>query len=141
MSKSYQKAKGRSPSSGQFVGIPVVVLDHEDFRNLSNSAKISLLAILREFNGRNNGDLSLPLSRAKQWGIKSSATLVEAIRELEIANLIIRTRDPSLMRFSLRGQCSLFAVTWRPIDECGGKHDYLPTSSAPRKFALEKLIK
>ena len=141
MSKSYQKSKGRSTSPGQFVGIPIVVLDHEDFRNLSNSAKIALIAILREFNGKNNGDLSLPLSRARQWGIKSSATLVESIRELESVNLIIRTRDPSLMRFALRGQCSLFAVTWRPIDECGGKHDYLPTAAAPRKFSLEKLLK
>lgn len=141
MSKSYQKSKGRSTSFGQFVGIPIVVLDNADFRNLSNSAKIALLAILREYNGRNNGDLSLPLSRAKQWGIKSSATLVEAIRELEIANLIIRTRDPTIMRYSLRGQCSLFAVTWKPIDECNGKHDCLPTASAPRKFSLEKLIK
>ena len=29
---------------------------------------------------------------------------------------------------------NLYAITWQPIDECGGKLDVKPTTNAPRKL-------
>lgn len=136
MSKSYSKAKGRGSFKMTFSALPHCVLDSTDFRNLTASAKVILVACARQYNGKNNGDLSLPLSYLKKWGIKSSATVTACKKELVAANLIICTKDPTRDRKNPHGQCALFALSWLAIDACGGKHDYQPTAVAPRNFQV-----
>lgn len=137
MSLTTQKAKGRK-GSGRYVGIPVTVLDSSDYRTASLAAKAVLMILAYQYRGKNNGDLSAPLSEAKRWGINHPKTLAKAIRELESADLILRTRDPTRNRTNPHGQCSLFALTWLALDECEGKHDLKPTHAPLRKFSLEK---
>lgn len=126
-----QKTKNRR-QSGWFARLPAVLMDTEDFRMISGSAHKVLLALLRQYRGNNNGDLSIPHSEARKWGIGSKTTLQKAIQELIDRNLIIKTREGY---FTNPGsKCCLYAVTWEPIDECGGKLDVEPTTTAPRKF-------
>lgn len=141
MSKSYAKAKGRGQLRSTFSALPHCLLDCSDFRNLSSTSKVMLIACARLFNGRNNGDLSMPLAYLKKWGIKSSATATQCKKELIGADLLICTRDPTRDRKNPHGQCALFALSWLPIDECGGKHEYQPTITALRKFQVSNLVK
>lgn len=83
-----------------------------------------------QFRGYNNGDLSAPFSLAQQWGIGSKTTLAKGIRELEKAELIIRTRDSHFQKPSAK--CCLYALSWLPINECSGKLDVSPTTTAPK---------
>lgn len=133
MARSYSKSKGRSDGS-RFMSLPYSVLDSEDYRSLSCAAKNVLTALFWQFNGGNNGDLSLTHARAKEWGIKSKSTLASALQALIAKNLIIRTRDPLRDRQNPHGQCSLYAVTWLKIHECGGKLDVSPTQAPPKSF-------
>ncbi len=134
MAKSYAKAKGRSAKEGAFVGLPHKVVDSESFRLLSGAAVKILIRIVRQYNGHNNGDLCAPASYASALGIGSETTWYRAIKELIAADLIVCTRDPVRNRQNPHGQCSLYALTWRGIDECNGKLDIKPNAIALRKF-------
>lgn len=135
MAKSYGKAKGRR-DGGTYIGIPHSVMDSADFRSLSGSAMIALMALVRQFNGHNNGDYSLTHSMAKEWRIGSKTTLANALGELMKKNLIVRTRDPTRDKQNPHGQCALYGVTWKPIDYCKGKLDIEPTNTPLRAFSL-----
>ena len=136
--KTHGKMKGRQ-DRGRFVALPLAVLESPDFLGLSHTARTALLALLAKYNGRNNGDLSLPFTRATQWGINSKTTLAKALKELMERGLIIRSRDPLRMRDNPHGQCSLYALMWEPVHECGGKHELAATVAPHRSFARQPL--
>lgn len=116
--------------------LPHAVMDSEDFRRMSGSAHKILMELIRQYRGSNNGDLSATFAQASEWGIGSKSTLVNALEELQARNLIVRTREG---RFTNPGGCcSLYALTWLPINECDGKLDVSPTTTPPRKFSLER---
>ncbi len=129
------RAKGRK-FSGQFLALPSVVLNCEDFKNLSGSATKLLIMLGEQYRGHNNGDLSAPFSKARLWGIRSQQTLAKALKELLSARLIVKTREGYFLNPGRK--CALYALTWHPIDECGGKLDVLATTTAPRQFSLER---
>jgi hypothetical protein len=137
MTASYSKSKARKGSGG-FITIPHVVLDSESYCMLSGNALKVLMAIYHQYKGGNNGDLCAPFSYAKKYRIASETTWYKSIKELIAADLILCTRDPIKLRNNAGGQCSLYAVTWRPINECKGKIDVSATTTPPRKFSLEK---
>jgi hypothetical protein len=111
-------------------------MDSDDFRALSGGALKVLLGILRQYRGANNGDMSATFTQAKSWGIGSKATLVKALDELQCCSLIIKTREGKFIRPG--GCCALYAISWRPIDECEGKLEVSATVTPPRKFTLER---
>jgi len=128
MSKlSYAAKKGRS-KAGSFLSLPHVVLNCDDYVNLSHLGIKLLIDISMQYDGKNNGNLSATFSILKKRGWKSTASLAKALKELLAKNLIKKTRQGG------RNQCCLYAVTWRPIDECGGKLDVKSTTVAPRRF-------
>lgn len=135
MARSLRKSKGRNPA-GTFAALPHVVMDSEDFRALSGGALKVLMGLLRQYRGCNNGDLSATFTQAEAWGVGSKTTLAKALRELQEHNLIICTRDGRFVKPG--GCCALYALSWRPIDECGGKLEVVPTITPPRKFSLER---
>jgi len=135
MAKSRLKSKGRK-ESGRFILLPLNVLDSQDFKALSGIAVKVLLNLLKQYNGSNNGDLSATFTLAKGWGLKSRTTLAKALRELQESNLIICTREGRFIKPG--GCCSLYAISWKPIDECGGKLEVSHTITPPRKFSLER---
>ncbi|MDN3523520.1 hypothetical protein [Halomonas ramblicola] len=114
--------------------IPKRVMDLEDFRTLSPSAKTVLLALGFQYNGKNNGNLSATHNTMQEWGGMAKATLAKSLRELQDRNLIMKTRQNQHGREGAR--CALYAFTWAPIDDCPGKMlDVTPTITAPRKLS------
>lgn len=139
MAKTFGKAKGRR-ESGTYTALPHALIDHPDFANLSASALRVLICLARQYNGRNNGDLSAPLSRVKESGVKSSASLSTALDELKQKRWIICTRMGRFMKPGAR--CSLYGLTWLPINECPGKDLEHPETVVPlRSLSLEKRAK
>ena len=143
MTKRTANRKGMKPNGrGQhyprgFAGIPRIVLDTDDFRQLPATAKVVLFALAYQYQGNNNGDLTAAHSVIKRWGIASKTTLGNAVETLLKADLIVRTREGRFLNPG--GQCALYALTWQPIDECNGKLDVAATRRPPRAFSLEKI--
>jgi len=81
-----------------------------------------------QYNGGNNGDLSMTWSQMKARCWKSRDTLNKARRELLDHGLIIQTRQGG------KHFPSLYAVSIREIDECRGKHDCPSTKLPPHDW-------
>jgi len=102
---------------GQFLAIPHAVLKSANFRELSAKAVKLLLDIGQHYNGNNNGDLEASWTTMSRLGWKSRDTLSAATKELQHFGFIVRTRQGG------RNKCNLYALTWVPIHDCGGKLD------------------
>lgn len=130
------RKKGVNDFQGGFAGVPRIVMKTNDYASLSYKAKALLFELAYQYRGQNNGDLTVALSVLRCRGWKREATISDAVSELLSANMIVRTRDG---RFSNPGsRCALYAITWRPVDECPQKHlSHPPTSRPPRQFSME----
>jgi len=115
------RGKGRA-SNGSFLGLPHAVLNHPAFATLSPRATKLLLDIATQYRGKNNGDFCATLKTLKERGWNSSDQLSKALKELKERGLIVVSRQGG------RNLCSLYAITWQPIDDCKGKLD-IPASS------------
>ncbi|HBA67165.1 MAG TPA: hypothetical protein DCZ48_13495 [Methylococcaceae bacterium] len=127
MGDKHQKAKGRR-TSHTFAAKP-----HHIFRADTKNQKPSVASILShkaahlldnliaQYNGSNNGDLSVAPKIMKLYGWTSQGSIHSALTELLAHGFIEQTRQGG------RNKCSLFAVTWLAIDDCGGKLDVAPT--------------
>ena len=120
MARTRRKIVGRSDSGG-FFALPNAVQDSPNYRMLSAHAVKLLCDLGGQFKGNNNGDLSATWSLMHARGWRSRDTLGRALAELLHFGLIERTRQGGMH------QCSLFALTWRAIDDCKGKLDCAPT--------------
>ena len=115
-SERHRKAKGRA-SSGSFVSLPHSVLKHPAFATLTPRGTKLLIDLATQYRGKNNGDLSMPLSQMRSRGWNSSDQLQKAKNELIERGFIVVSRQGG------RNKCSLYAITWQPIDDCKGKLD------------------
>lgn len=122
--RSRQKHKGRT-ESGSFTRLPHALQDSANWQQCSATGIKLLLDIARQYKGRNNGDLCAALSVLRPRGWRSSDTVGTALRELRHYGLLLLTRQGGLHR------PSLYALTWHPIDDCGGKLDVAATNVAP----------
>ncbi|MFC6672524.1 hypothetical protein [Marinobacterium aestuariivivens] len=126
-----QKKPGKGKSSlaityKGFFGLPDCVMNHPDFIAMSGTAAKLLLDIGAQFNGRNNGDLQCTRSIMSSRGWTSDSTRTRALTELIKLGLLVQTKVGG------RGiGPNLYAITWQPIHECGGKLDVSPTGSKP----------
>ena len=120
------------------IQIPHLVMNSNDYRNLPANAVKLLNALIYQYRGRNNGDLTAAFNYMRDFGFRSKVTLHRALTQLLDARLIIRTREGRFMNPG--GKCALFALTWKPVDECQGRQlEFGPTNTPPRKFSLEKI--
>lgn len=76
---------------GHSLRIYADLYDCPAFRALSPYDVLTYLALLRELKGYNNGDLSLPLTRAKACGISHHLTLARSLRALCAVGLVAVT--------------------------------------------------
>lgn len=120
MALSRERVKGRK-TKGRFLALPVSVVDSQDYKSLSGNAVKLLMALLYQYRGKNNGDLSASYSIMRDMGFVSKDTLQRAKNELLEKQLIIQTREGRFINPG--GVCALYALAWLPIDECGGKLD------------------
>lgn len=121
--RSRQRHKGRQ-DSGTFTRIPHAIQEAPNWRLLGHVAVHLLLDLARQYNGRNNGDLCAALSVLSRFGWKSNDTVGTALRELLHYGFIVLTRQGGLHA------PNLYALTWHPIDDCGGKLDVSPSRVA-----------
>jgi len=119
--KRRRRSQGRS-ESGAYLALPHAVMNSANFQELSGKATKLLLELGRQYRGTNNGDLSAAWAILKPRGWKSRTTIEEAVAELIKHGLIEKTRQGG------RNACNLYALTWKPIDQCDGKLDVSPTN-------------
>lgn len=118
-----RKTKGRA-EQGPFVSLPKAVIKKMQ-EKLSACGYKLLIDLFEQYNGSNNGDLTLAWSVMKKKGWKSKETLNNTRKELINQGFIELTRQGTLRPHS----CSLYAVTWRGIDDCNGKLELNPTAT------------
>ena len=108
-------------------------MESDDYLQLTGAALRLLLALVYQFRGRNNGNLSAAPAVMQKHGFNSRDTLQRAKQQLLDANLIVETRPG---RFTNPGGiCALYALTWLPVDECKGKDLIVkPTTKPLRNF-------
>lgn len=98
---------------------------------LSHSAAHLLDNLIAQFNGGNNGDLCASPKILKLFGWTSKGSADKALLELLANGFIEQTRQGG------RNKCSLYAVTWLAIDECGGKLDVNATRIPSNLWRVE----
>jgi len=133
------KTKGNMKAKAPpFAALPKVIVQSARYRSLSFVARAVLVEMLAQYNGSNNGDLSATRTMAKEWGVSSPNMLQKALQELDVGQWIIMTRSSV---FSKRGaRCALYAISWRPIDECPGKELEVSATRTPPRI-IPDLIK
>src|SRR6056297_1966693 len=130
-----QRNKGRR-TSGTFAAIPHAVLDSNAFLSLTSAAVKLLLDVLRQFDGKNNGNLSITYTQMQQRGWRSTSTLSRAKDQLIEHGLIEKTRQGGLSQG--RRTCSLFAITWLPINRIEDRNGQHVLDIPPAKVASGK---
>lgn len=89
---NHRKNGKHTDPRGHSIRVYADIYDSPAFKALSPHDVMAYLALLRELKGYNNGDLSLPLSRAKECGIGHHVTLARSLRALCAVGLIAVTR-------------------------------------------------
>ncbi|MCL1483659.1 MULTISPECIES: hypothetical protein [unclassified Marinobacter] len=121
------RATGKA-GNGRFLAIPHSVLNSDAYRGLKGWGVRLLVDIAGQYNGKNNGDLCAAMTVMEPRGWKSNSSLGTALSALLAAGLIEQTRQGG------RNRCSLYAVTWHSIDDCGGKLDVRPTKAPSARY-------
>lgn len=108
-------------SRGHSLRVYSDVYDSHAWAALGPFDVLAYLALLRELKGFNNGDLSLPLSRAKRCGVSHHVTLARSLRALVAVGLIAVTRKGGSAKGGQRLP-TLYRVTDRECFEVPAKH-------------------
>lgn len=109
-----------------FLMLPHFVIQSPQWRALGGNAIKFLVELASEYDGSNNGDLSLTRKTALKRGWRSGETRDKAADEAVAAGFALLTRQGH------KGACSLYAITWQPIDDVGKGVMYPPSRTAPR---------
>jgi hypothetical protein len=128
---NFKKARGRK-ETGSFIALPQVVLNSDSYKRLSAHSIKLLVDLFRQYRGNNNGDFSAAWKIMHAFGWKSRDTLCRALKELVNSGLIEMTRQGGLHK------CSLYAVTWRAVDDCRGKLDCSSTNVPSNLWRVPK---
>nr|ART37180.1 D477 [uncultured bacterium] len=121
MSKTSKQLKNKGRANrGPFLALPRDVLLSDAWAALTAHEVKLLVDMGAALRGSNNGDLSCTWAAMHQRGWASRDTLARALAGLLSRGFITLTRQGG------RRVCSLYAVTWLPVDECGGKLDVKP---------------
>lgn len=129
MAKKTDKfGKSKAPP---FAMLQKAMIQSPGYRSLSFVARVVLIELLAQYNGKNNGDLSATRSMAKEWGIGSAHTLQRALEDLVSAGWVMQSRSSLFSKHGAR--CALYAIAWMPVNECPDKGlEIKPTRTPPR---------
>lgn len=111
--------------------IPVEVMQSEAFITLPNYAVRVLLVAAAQYRGNNNGDIAVTRSIAAPYGVTSHEHLVKGLAHLLARLLLQKTRQGGKKPLGP----TLYALTWRPINDLGTKIDIGPTVIASNAWA------
>lgn len=90
------------------------VLESDEFKQLSGNAVKVLNYFITRYNGYNNGNFSAPLTQSLELFNLSDKSLQRALKELEEAQFIEKTRQGN------KRACNLYALTFYAMDEIKG---------------------
>ena len=132
------KSKPFKDPRGHSLRIYSDVFDSAAFAALSPHDVLAYLALLRELKGYNNGDLSLPLTRAKKCGIGHHMTLARSLRALCAVGLIAVTRKGGCTKGGQRLP-NLYRMTDRECHAIPAKHlDAMKETNEWKRVASEQ---
>lgn len=134
MARNRTKVKGRS-DIGSYVAVPHAILESPEWAALTAYEVKLLLDVYGQFNGKNNGTLSASWTLMRPRGWRSESTLNRALTGLLEKGFLIKTRQGGKHR------CSFFAVTWREVHDCDGKHDMRLTTAAPGTWKNKTVLR
>ncbi len=124
MGRTLERMKGRR-ESGTFSKLIHAYFQSPEFAELSPRAVKALIDLYCQYRGYNNGDLSAAISIMRARGWRSKDQLAKALKELVEKDWLVVTRQGG------RNLATLYAVTFMPINECGGKLDVKATVTPP----------
>lgn len=133
MGRSILKAKGRR-EQGTFILLPKSILESAEYAALTAHEVKLLLDLFVQYNGRNNGDFHCAWSLMQKRGWHSQDTLNRALRGLIEKGFVMKTRQGG------KHKCSLYAVTWKEINDCDGKLEVRPTQVPPATWRKNKTV-
>lgn len=137
------KLKKSSRYDGNFALLPDEMLTSDAGRTLPYAALAVLAALAAQFDGTNNGSLTLPRrsikptqSSAAKYGISNPYVIDRSFRELEERGLIVCT----LPGRRLPPRAAMYALTWWPINDPIrlDPHDARPTLTASHQWTKWK---
>lgn len=97
------------------------MLDSAAWNCLTAGDQRTYVALVRALRKTNNGDLSLPLSRARHSQISSPTTLAKSLRALVAVGLLCVTRKGGSKKDGTR-ECTLYALTDIDVYELPAKY-------------------
>ena len=100
---------------GGYITIDRYVIRCEAFKLLRSSSIKLLVLMSHDYNGKNNGDISVPFSKYKGF-FRSSQTLFNARDELERLGFIAVNAYGG-MSYGGTKLPTLYALTWLPVDD------------------------
>jgi hypothetical protein len=107
----------QGPAEGQrYALLPVEVLESAACRTLSGTELKVLVYLAAQFHGSNNGSLTLPLSVARRFGMRSNDTLNRGLKSLVRRGLIELTHQGGLPPYG----CSKYALCWWELNNPRG---------------------
>ncbi len=133
MGKRRFKDASAKRDGGAFITVPLAVLNSAAYLGLGAHARMLLFDLAAQYRGDNNGDLCAAWKLMRPRGWKSEDTLNKAKRALLDSCLIVETR-----KGQRPNKCSLYALTWFALDECGGKLDYGPAGFPRGAYRLKE---
>lgn len=105
-------------AGGRWVGVPLFVIESDRYAQLKPLSHSLLYEISGQYNGYNNGYLSLTRNDLNNRGFTSPMSNQRAIDALVSAGIITKTRTGGIAKGKGgKRTCNLYAVNWRPIDE------------------------
>ena len=120
MAKSNSKGmlpNGRRGHSGErYIKALHAIFDHPDYLSMEPAARLLLWELARQYNGHNNGDLSLAPKVMGRFGWNKST--IQRHKDSLINNNWIFIAGAKPAR---NGWVYLYALTWLDVNECGGK--------------------
>jgi len=136
MAKSNSKgmmANGRRAFKGEgYIKALHAIFDHPDYIALDKTARALLWDLSRQYNGHNNGDLTLAPKVMEKLGWTKS-TITRHTQTLVTNNWIFKAGTKK----ARNGYVNLYGLTWLEINECKKKLFDEAYNHKPRSLKIE----
>jgi hypothetical protein len=107
-----QLSEAERDAPGQFFRLPYSVIRSKQFQECNGIGIKLLCTLLLQYNGRNNGDISIASKIMQSYGWKDKRKLRLGLNALIGNELLVLTRQGG------RHCCSLYAFSWLRINAC-----------------------
>jgi hypothetical protein len=114
--------KGRSKTSGRFVMLTEELLSSQAYRHLSSSARAMLVEIIRRYDGKNNGYITMSVRQAASLCGCSNRPAMKALDDLQ-RHGFIKPRMKGAFSLKVR-HATHWALTYKTLNGAKPTYDY-----------------